>query len=232
MRSAGGRRRDRRCCNTNSPSPPPRAPVTLEGCPSVLLCLDPKTTETKLVSGELRCPTAGCPGRLRPWGRARDRVIRLAGHLTERHTPRRARCRACRRTQVLVPARTFPRRSDAVETVASALVAAAEGLGHRRVAVLVGRPPTTVRDWIRRARANSEVVRAAATVATCEFDPMAGPFVPRATPLGDMLESVGRAVSAAVCRLGPVGAPWQLAVVITRAGILTPRLRPARASSA
>lgn len=201
------------------------------GCPTVLLCFDVNATETKLVSGELACPSPRCDGRLRPWGRARDRIIRLGGHRVERHTPRRARCRSCRRTHVLVSARTFPRRPDPVETVASALVAAASGLGHRRVAAQIGRPASTVRDWLRRARANSEAVRAAATAATYALDPMADPFVPAGSQLADMLEAVGRAVSAAVRRLGPVEAPWQLAVVLTRAGILAPRPQRARTSS-
>ncbi|MCA1697003.1 MAG: hypothetical protein LC749_21045, partial [Actinobacteria bacterium] len=132
---------------------------------------------------------------------------------------------------VLASARTYPRRADAVETVASALLAAAGGLGHRRVAAHVNRPATTVWDWLRRARANSETVRAAPTAVIYAIDSTAEPLMATTTPLGDMLEAVGRAVAAAVRRLSPVSAPGQLAVVLTRAGILAPRKQRADSGS-
>lgn len=193
----------------------------------MLLTHDPSTTTADLAAGALSCPDAACGGQLGPWGRARTRRLRVDARRTEAHTPRRARCRSCGRTHVVVPTRSYPRRPDSVETVGSALVAAARGLGHRRVARLVGIPATTVRGWLRRARVNSEAVRADATVAVHAFDPMAGPLNPTGSALGDMLEAVGRALAAAVVRLGPVPAPWQYAVVLTRAAILAPVPQPA-----
>lgn len=156
------------------------------------------------------------------YGVAPGRFLRIEAGRTEAHTPRRARCRRCGRTHVVASTRTYPRRPDTVETVGSALVAAAGGLGHRRVARQVGLPATTVRGWLRRARANSEAVRADATVAVHALDPMAGPLNPTGSALGDMLDAVGRALAAAILRLGPVPAPWQYAVVLTRAAILAP----------
>ncbi len=45
-------------------------------------------------------------------------------------------------------------------------------------------------------------------------------YAPAGSPLGDLLEVVEHAVSAAIRRGGPVAAPWQLATVITGGGIL------------
>lgn len=188
----------------------------------MLLTHDPATTAERLASGALACPSNGCGGQLGPWGHARPRVVRLGPGRVEALTPRRARCRSCRGTQVLFPTRSYPRRADAVETVGVALLGAASGLGHRRVADLVGLPATTVRGWLRRARTNADVVRSDATVAACLLDPMAAPFDPTPSPLGDMLDAVGRATQAWVLRLGPVPAPWQVAVALTNGAILAP----------
>lgn len=189
----------------------------------MLLCLDPSRAATDLTAGQLACPRHGCEGRLGPWGHARPRRVRIAAGRVELHRPRRARCRVCRRTQVLLWARSYPRRPDAVEVVASALVGGASGHGYRWVAEHVGLPPTTVRGWLQRARANSEAVRVAATAAVYALDASAGPIAPTGSELGDMLEAVGRAIAAAIRRVGPVGSPWQIGVVLTGAGILARR---------
>jgi transposase-like protein len=191
----------------------------------MLLVLDPSTTALELAAGALVCRENGCDGVLGPWGHARTRWLRLGPGRSEAHTPRRARCRSCGRTHVLVPARSYPRRPDTVETVGAALLAAVGGLGYRRVAEAVGVPATTVRGWLQRARANSETIRVNATIAGHALDPMAARIDPTGTPLGDMVEAVGRAVAADIRRLGPGHPPWQLASVITRAGILAPRPR-------
>lgn len=191
----------------------------------MLLVLDPATTAIELAAGELLCRENGCDGVLGPWGHARTRWLRLGPGRSEAHTPRRARCRACRRTHVLVPARTYPRRPDTVETVGAALLAALEGLGYRRVAERVEVPATTVRGWLQRARANSETIRVNATIAGHALDPLAAKIDPTGSPLGDMVDAVGRAVAAHIRLLGPRHPPWQLALAITRAGILAPRPR-------
>ncbi len=164
----GGTRPDGAGCNTNSPSPSSPPTVTMAGCSPMLLTHDPSTAATELAAGVLPCPSRDCSGRLGPWGHARQRVLRLGSGQSEAHTPRRARCRRCGGTHVIVPARSYPRRPDTAEVVGTALVAASRGLGHRRVAELVELPATTVRGWLRRARANSEAVRVVAT----------GPYTP------------------------------------------------------
>jgi hypothetical protein len=84
--------------------------LTLLRCSSLLFCIDLSVTHRLLDSGELRCPRYDCDGRLGPWGSARPRTIRLSTATHAQYTPRRARCRACERTQVLASASTLPRR--------------------------------------------------------------------------------------------------------------------------
>lgn len=189
----------------------------------MLLLHDPSTAAAELATGALTCPHRDCEGRLRPWGHARVRQVRVGSGRNEAHRPRRARCRACGRTQVLAWARSFPRRADAVEQVGSALLGALSGLGYRRVADQVGVPATTVRGWLQRARADSAIVEADATAAVHALDPNAAHPSPTGSVLGDMLDAVGRAVAAATRRFGPGPTPWQLAVVITRGAIPAPR---------
>ena len=173
----------------------------------MLLIQDPAFAAAGLAAGTLECPRGGCGGRLGPWGHARPRRLRLSGARSETHTPRRARCRTYGQTHVLLETRSYPRRADRAETVGAALLAAASGLGHRRVAAAVELPATTVRGWLRRARANSEAVRVDATVATYQLDPMAYRFDPTGSALGDMVDAVGRAVAAWVLRFGPRTSP-------------------------
>jgi hypothetical protein len=45
-----------------------------------------------------------------------------------------------------------PRRADSTEVIGAALACRAEGLGHRRIAAVLGRSPSTVCRWLRRAR--------------------------------------------------------------------------------
>lgn len=188
----------------------------------MLIVLDPDRAAAAVAAGTIACPTR-CGAQLGPWGHARWRQVRVGVGVTEAYRPRRARCRGCGRTQVLVWARTFPHRCDTAETVGAALVAAAEGLGFRRVAEHVERPATTVRGWLRRARTNSEVVRSDATVALHALDPNAERITPAGSALGEMLEVVGLATAAAVRRLAPMPPPWQVATAITAAGILASR---------
>ena len=186
----------------------------------MLICLDPAASEHEMTAGTLECPNRDCDGRLAPWGSARTRQLR--GDPTSRHRPRRSRCRTCRRTHVLLWARSYPRRADSVETVTTVLLDAAHGAGHRAAAANVAVPETTVRDWLRRARLNAEPVRCLATVLAHAFDPCAEPIDPIGTPLGDMLNAVGHAVTAAIRLLGPNGPPLQQALWMTRGAILRP----------
>jgi hypothetical protein len=68
------------------------------------------------------------------------------------HTPRRARCGDCGRTQILLPTELTVRRADTTEAIGNALVAKANGAGHRTIAATPDRPASTVRRWLRGAR--------------------------------------------------------------------------------
>jgi Domain of unknown function (DUF6431)/Homeodomain-like domain len=179
--------------------------------------------ERLLVEGRLGCP--GCGGRLRGWGHARPRVVRMAGGTGWRLTPRRARCAGCGRTHVLLPVSVLARRADAVSVIGVALAAAAAGLGHRRIAEALGRPACTVRGWLRRFAARAGVLRAAFTRVLCELAP--DPLVPgpAGSPAADAVAAILAAAAAAACRWGRPAlalSPWELAAAVTSAGLLAP----------
>ena len=121
---------------------------------------DPVAVEERLGSGRLACP--GCSGVLAGWGRARARPVRdIDGGLWI--VPRRARCTGCGATHVLLPVVLLVRRADTAAVIGAGLTAKATGAGHRLIAALLGRPPETVRGWLRRFAGRVEAVRAVFT---------------------------------------------------------------------
>ena len=87
----------------------------------VTVSADADSVESRLLAGEISCP--GCVvGVLGGWGFARSRsVVGAAGRLR----PRRARCRSCRVTHVLLPVVLLLRRAYLAELVWAALSARA-----------------------------------------------------------------------------------------------------------
>ena len=156
----------------------------------------------------------GCGGSFRPWGYARTRVIRERGGVRRLLRPRRIRCGGCHVTHVVLASVFVPRRADSAHVILAALLAKAGGRGHRAVAADLSLPSGTVRGWLRRASTNAEQVRVAATQLAVVADPLIGPIDPTGTALGDALEALGRAVAAVRRRLGPLGAPTALAMII------------------
>jgi hypothetical protein len=174
--------------------------------------------ERLLLTGELICPS--CGGVLRPWGHARWRSSRRESE-SVRHRPRRASCTVCARTHVLLPATWLSRRADAVSVIGAALLAKATGAGHRPIAAALGRPPSTVRGWLRRFGARAEDVRVLFTRLLHALDPQAGPLLPRESVFADALEALGRAGAAAVRRLSP-RPPWEFASRASAGLLLAP----------
>lgn len=107
--------------------------------------------EALLHAGRLDCPA--CAGVLRPHGHGATRVVRALGSAQVTVRPRRVRCPQCAATHVLLPAALVLRRADTAEVIGTALAAKARGGGHRTIAARLGRPVSTVRRWLRRARA-------------------------------------------------------------------------------
>jgi hypothetical protein len=157
---------------------------------------DPAAVEERLGSGRLACP--GCSAVLARWGHARGRQVRdTDGGLWI--VPRRARCTGCRATHVLLPVVLLVGRADTAAVIGAGLTAKATGAGHRLIAALLGRPPETVRGWLRRFATRVEPVRAVFTGA-------------QADPAGPGSAGSG-AISASRIRARPrqrrqAGAPW------------------------
>jgi hypothetical protein len=173
--------------------------------------------ERALLAGELACPS--CAERLRPWGRARVRVVRHRD-AEERRRPRRSRCSSCGLTHVLLAEDCLVRRRDGVEVIGAALVAKAAGQGHRRAARDLDRHPSTVRGWLRRFTYSAEAIRSSFTALAHSLDPLLGPLVPADSPLADALEAIASAARAATVRLGP-RAPWPFASAASAGALLS-----------
>jgi hypothetical protein len=157
----------------------------------VIFVVDAGAARRALTGGLLRCPQEGCAGVLRPWASARARSVRVPGGGRAWVRPGRARCAACRRTQVLLPASCVPRRSCNADVIGAALLGGAAGLGHRKVAAQLQVPAATVRDWLRGLARGAAWLTAQAVTAGADILP-AGP-----APGG--LAGTLAALSAAAC---------------------------------
>jgi len=160
---------------------------------------DGAVVERDLVAGVLACP--GCGGVLARWGFARERVLRCrSGDVLLR--PRRAKCRVCAGTHVLLGDRGLLRRQDEVAVIGEALTAMVAGRGHRRVAAEAGVPASTVRSWRRAFVAGAEAIRSHFTRCAHALDPQLGAIVAADSATGDALEAVAVAARAFVLRFG------------------------------
>ena len=167
--------------------------------------------EAELVGGLLSCPS--CRGTLGRWGHARWRVVRFTeGARWVR--PRRARCRACAGTHVLLPDCCLLRRRDEVAVIGAALEARARGHGHRPISELLGVPKDTVRGWLRRFAAGAEAIRELFTRWAFALDPELGPISPAGDGFADAVEVIAVAARAWVLRFGAV-AVWPLVATLS-----------------
>lgn len=186
----------------------------------MIVVLDEARAHRELRERTLPCP--GCGRPLRPWGYARGRWLRLSGGGRGWLRPPRARCAGCRVTHVLLSARAPARRADAIEVVGEALLAHAQGHGHRVIAADLGLPAATVRGWIRRVSARAPWLETVATTWAHRYDPEHTPLAPTGSSLGEALSALGAAATATVRRLGSLGPPWELIAVIARGQLLVP----------
>jgi hypothetical protein len=193
---------------------------------------DAEAVEERLRSGRLACP--GCSGVLARWGRARARTVRgLDGPV--RIVPRRSRCTGCRATHVLLPVLVLVRRADTAAVIGAALAAKGAGVGHRRIAALLGRPAGTVRGWLRRFAARVEAVRVVFTWWCRALDPDPVLPWPAGSAWADAVAAVTAAAAALTTRFGlgrdagsdagsdvgevPV---WQVAAAVSAGRLLLP----------
>lgn len=182
----------------------------------LIVCAEQARVEAELVGGVLSCPW--CWAVLGPWGHARERVLRCsAGDRLLR--PRRARCRGCAGTHVLLPDAALLRRQDEVSVIGAAIEGKAAGAGHRRVADRLGVPKDTVRGWLRRFAARAEQVRSHFTRLAVALDPELGALLPAGSGVADALEAIAIATRAWVLRFGP-GDPWRIASLLSGGALL------------
>ena len=182
-----------------------------------IVCAEQARVEAELLGGLLACPS--CQGTLGPWGHARERVTRRFS-ADWRWRPRRARCRGCRGTHVLLADVCLLRRQDGVEVIGAAIEAHVGGEGHRPVAARLGVPAATVRGWLRRFDRRAEQVRAHFTRFAVALDPELGSVLPAGSVVADALEAIGVAGRAWVLRFGrcPV---WWIASRVSAGGLLS-----------
>jgi len=185
----------------------------------LIVCAEQARVESELVAGVLSCPL--CRGVLRPWGHARGRVLRcVAGDRWLR--PRRARCRGCLGTHVLLADVALLRRQDEIAVIGAAIEAKVAGEGYRRIASRLGVHADTVRGWLRRFTLRAGLVRAHFTRCAVALDVELGAVLPAGSGIADGLEAIAVAVRAWVLRFGP-GDPWPIASRLSGGVLLATR---------
>ena len=182
----------------------------------LIVCADEAGVEAELVGGRLGCPS--CRGMLGPWGHGVERVLRcaLGGRLLR---PRRARCRECEGTHVLLPEVVLLRRRDEVAVIGSAIVARVAGEGHRPIAERLAVPKDTVRGWLRRFAERAGRIRAHFTRWAVALDPEIGAVLPAGSGIADALEAIAVAARAWVLRFGPSDL-WRIACLLSGGALL------------
>lgn len=190
-----------------------------EVAPMLIVCAEVALVEAELVGGLLGCPS--CREVLGPWGHARQRVLRCrSGDRWLR--PRRARCRGCLGTHVLLPDVCLVRRQDEVSVIGAAIVAGVAGEAYRRIAGRLGVPADTVRGWLRRFGERAELLRAHFTRCAVVLDPELGSVMPAGGGVADAVEVIAVAARAWVLRFGPAD-PWPIASRLSSGELLATR---------
>ncbi len=188
----------------------------------MIVCAEVALVEAELVGGLMGCPS--CRAVLGPWGHARERVLRCRGG-DRWLRPRRARCRGCLGTHVLLPDLALARRQDEVAVIGEAIEAKVGGEGFRRIAGRLGACRETVRGWLRRFALRAEEIRALFTRCAVALDPELGALLPAGSGAADALEAIAVAVRAWVLRFGP-GEPWEIASRLSGGMLLGNTNRP------
>jgi Domain of unknown function (DUF6431) len=177
--------------------------------------------ESELRGGLLWCPS--CAGVLAPWGYARARCVRLRWGEPAALVPRRARCRCCAGTHVLLPDLCLLRRQYEAGLIGAAIEAKARGLGYVRIARELSVPVGTVKAWLRRFSRHAEAIRSHFTRWAFALDAELGPIAPAGGAFADALEAIGVAARAWVLRLGRDRGVWGLVAFLSGGLLLATR---------
>jgi hypothetical protein len=124
---------------------------------------------------------------------------------------------------VLLAVLFFSRRADAAVVIARAVEWCAAGLGHRKIAGLLARPPTTVRGWLRAAKAAAAAGSDALGGVAARVAPDAAALAPK--PAGGPLAGLIAALSFLAAALGarwrrPPPRWWQAGAAACRSRLL------------
>ena len=180
---------------------------------------DTAAARIALARRKLGCP--GCGQPLRPWGHARERTVRDLDGTLVTVRPDRALCPGCDVTHVVLDAGLLPRRAYAAGLIGQALVAAALGSGHRRIARDLAVPAGTMRGWIRGARRSAAQLRITGIRTVVAYDQDALPTRVRPDELGCALEHLGAAAMVLGRRYGLQHTSlWARINVLTRGRLL------------
>jgi hypothetical protein len=133
-------------------------------------------------------------------------------------------------THVLLPVLVLVRRADTAAVIVAALAAKASGVGHRRIAVALGRPVETVRGWLRRFAQRVEAVRVVFTGWCRALSPDPVLPGPAGSAWADAIAAVTAATAAVSARFGlstvhgmPGEVPvWQVMTAVSAGRLLTP----------
>ena len=181
---------------------------------------DTAAARIALAGRKLGCP--GCGQPLRPWGRARERTVRDLGGALVTVRPDRALCPGCEVTHVVLDAGLLPRRAYAAGLIGQALVAAALGSGHRRIASDLAVPAGTVRGWIRGARRSAARLRITGIRAVLASGQDGLLAWTRIDELGGALEHLAAAALVLGRRHGLEHTSWWARInILTRGRLLT-----------
>lgn len=181
---------------------------------------DAAAVERRLAAGGIACPD--CGGVLGPWAWARRRVLRGQGGVPVPVRPRRARCRGCGRSHVLLPVFALLRRADAAVVIGAALVAKAAGAGARAVAGVLGVAVATVRGWLRRFASRAEAVRVLFTAVLVDLDPDPVPPDAAGSVFADAVAAIVAVAGAVGRRFVPSAGCWQSACAVSGGRLLAP----------
>jgi hypothetical protein len=177
---------------------------------SVLIVgVPPREVEPMLAAGRgpgrpagARCPD--CDGLLHGSWRGYLRNVRL-GRRVVRLKIARTVCGRCRRTHALLPSICVPRRLDGAPSLYLALALAARGRGHRPIALRLGLPATTVREWLRALRRGAPAQAARLWALAGELGHRSGRPPPVRGALGELHRALAAVHAGVRRRFGPAG---------------------------